>query len=403
MPTYNLRRFSDPDALKTISPGNLLSLLLPHKDYFATREVNLPATAGTDGLDYEGLVRVFMTPDDDTPPELNDALYFIHEMATSEVADELLEELETRGVTFDSEPDPTPTDIALRTWIFDKDLLKHKHAEQFLIHPRAFEYYQTKTGAAPAFKAPTKKQLKDLEQDLDAWFESKKRGRGTHVIFFQRPDEIWFMVQHGELYKREGSLNAGKPGSVYYRPAKHDVLVYVPALGEIRIHANSKREKDAYRKKFGTHVFGDENFFPGDSKYTLDPLKKDGAASLVCDDVKGMDWIRLKEIRYNWGGPHSEMETRTADDLFAAWTERKKSIHPKARIVHAKFLVKFTDTKIPRTVIIRPSNIAKYVRDDDAVVVEDFLNKRGFIKTKDDAADGKEGHGEDAIADVAST
>lgn len=400
MATLNLRRFSDPDTLKNISPEQLLELLLPHKDYFADRGVNLPATVDAEELNYEGLVRVLMMPDSDTPHELNDALYFIHEMATSEDADDLLEELETRGVKLASEPGPTPTDIAVRTWLFDKDILKRKHAEQFLTRPRAFEYYQTESGKAPAFKTPTKKQITDLEQDLDAWFESKKRGRGTRVFFFQRPDGIWFMVQHGELYKREGSLDAGKPGSVFYRPAKHDVAVYVPALGEIRVHAGSKREMEVYRKKLGLHIFGNENFFPGASKYTLEPLKKDGKDSLVCSDVDGLDWVRLKEIRYNWGGPHGEMETRTADDLFAAWEERKKGIHERARIVHAKFLVKFTETKIPRTLVIRPSNIAKYVRDDDAILIESFLEKRGFLLAREDAA-AEEG-ADEAVADLAS-
>lgn len=399
MATYNLRRFSDPDALKKVSPERLLELLRPHAGFFTKRGVTLPADADAEALDYEGLVSVFMSPDTDTPKGLGDALYFINEMATPETAEELLEELQSRGVSFDGQPDPTPTDVALRAWLFNRDLLERKHAEQFLTNPRTFEHFQTdEKRKVPAFKDPTRAQLTALEQDLDDWFESKKRGRGTRVFFFKKADGVWFMVRHGELFKREGAINAGKSESVFYRPEKHDVLRYDAANGEISIHAGTARQVELYRTMFGQHLFGDKEFFPGTSKYTLEPLKKDGAASLVCSDVQGMEWVRLKEIRYNWGGPHSEMETRTADDLFAAWAERNKAIHPKARIVRASFLVKFADSKTPRTVTIRPSNIAKYTRDDDAAVVEDFLRKRGFMIARDSETEERE---EEAIADLA--
>lgn len=399
MATYNLRRFSDADALKKVAPERLLELLLPHKDFFTKRGVVLPAKADLDTLDYDGLVRVLMSPDTDTPKTFGDALFFINEMATPENADEMLEELRSKGVTFDGQPDPTPMDIALRMWLVNREFLERKHAEQFLTNPRTFEHFQTdEKRKVPAFKEPTKAQLKALEQDLDDWFESKKRGRGARVFFFRKPDGIWFMVRHGELFKREGAINAGKSESVFYRPEKHDVLRYHAANGEISIHAGTARETELYRTKFGLHLFGEEEFFPGTSKYTLELLKK-GAESLVCSDVDGMEWIRLKEIRYNWGGPHCEMETRTADDLFAAWAERNKSIHPKARIVRASFLVKFADSKTPRTVTIRPSNIAKYTRDDDAAIVEDFLRKREFMIARDAATEERE---EEALADLAS-
>jgi phage antirepressor YoqD-like protein len=47
--------------------------------------------------------------------------------------------------------------------------------------------------------------------------------------------------------------------------------------------------------------------------------------------------------------------------------------------VKANFFVKFADAKTPRTVTIRPSNIAHYVRDHDGLTLERFLLERGFI------------------------
>ncbi|MFN4260889.1 MAG: hypothetical protein ACK4RK_16460 [Gemmataceae bacterium] len=37
------------------------------------------------------------------------------------------------------------------------------------------------------------------------------------------------------------------------------------------------------------HLFDDEDFFPGDSKYTLEPLLTRGEAALTCVDYDGAD------------------------------------------------------------------------------------------------------------------
>jgi hypothetical protein len=190
---------------------------------------------------------------------------------------------------------------------------------------------------------------------------------------------MWFMVRHGDLYKREGIMDKGKSGSVCFRPEKFDVLRYDITTGEIAIHAASRKDKDVYRKKFGYRIFGDENYFPGAEKYTLEPLRSAGAASLACDGFTEIEWIRLKEVQLIFGGPKGERVTRSADDLFALWERSGTTIHSSARIVKANFFVKFADAKTPRTVTIRPSNIAHYVRDHDGLTLERFLLERGFI------------------------
>jgi len=384
MGTYNLHRFSNPDALKAISPEHFLAIISSYRAFFIARGVALPVPGSADEIDYEGLVRILMTPDSDTPKDLADALYFVHEMATAEGMDDLLHEAEKNAISLDCGPNPTPADVAVRMWLKARSVLERKHAEQFLTQPRSFEYFQTDRSPLPHFKKPTKKALEALEEDLDSWFESKKRGRGARVFVYPKQNAVWFLVRHGEPFKREGSLDGGRSSSVFYRPEKHDVLVYEPFIGELRMNATSKGEKELYRKKFGLHLFGDQSFFPGTSKYTLEPLRTRGALSLVCTDVDGMEWVRLKEIRYFWGGVENEVEIRRADDIFAALEARGRTIPTKAAIIRASFAVKFTDSKTPRTVCIRPSNIAQYIRDDDSTLVEDWLTKRGFVVAEEE-------------------
>ena len=384
MATYNLRRFAQPAVLKAIAPKRLQEFLGPYRTYFDGRGLPLPSPNASNGLDHEQLVEVLMTPDADTPKDLVDALFFVNEMSTDENMDLLLEEAETKGLSLDGKPDPTAADVAVQVFLQDRQLLERKHAEQYLTRPRVFEYFQTQARPVPAFKQPSWVTLVALEHDLDNWFEKKKRGRGSRVFVYPKGDSIWFLVRHGDPFRREGSLDGDQMSSVFYRPEKHDVLVYEPALGELRMNTCNKGEKEIYRVEFGRNVFGNTDFFPGTGKYTLEPLRRDGAVSIVCTDVDGMDWVRLREVQFLRGGTEREIEIRKAKDLFAALEGRGQSMPATAPILRASFHVKFTDAKSPRIVTIRPSNIAQYTRDSDADVVEDWFQKRGFIKQDED-------------------
>jgi hypothetical protein len=379
MATYNLRRFAHPDGLKAIAREHLLALLLPHKLYFHERGLTLPSPSAPGPIEYDQLVSVLMNPDTDTPKGLLDALYFVHEMATPESMDTLLEVAEKNNIPLDDNPDPTAADVAVQIYLKNRDLLERQHAEGRLIKPRSFEYFQTDLRPVPKFIEPTEGTLAALEKDLDDWYEKKKRGRGSRVFVYPKKDSVWFLVRHGDPLRREGSLDKGRTSSVFYRPEQYDVLVYEPAIGEIRMHTCGKREMDLFRRMFARHIFNDDDFFPGTGKYTLEPLRNGEEASVVCTDVDGMEWVHLTEVQFFWGGAAKEYEIRKATDVFAAYAGRGRAMPQKARIVGAKFQVRFTDSKTERTVTIRPSNIAHYTRDSDAAVVEDWLSKRGFI------------------------
>jgi hypothetical protein len=172
---------------------------------------------------------------------------------------------------------------------------------------------------------------------------------------------------------------------VYYWPEKFDVLVYDPATGEIRMNPRTKGELDLYRTMFGRHLFGADDFFSVDSKYTLEPLREQAAAALVCSDIEGMESAVLVEVHFFWGGPESEQEVRKADDVFEAYRRRDAVFPSGAQITKAKFRVTFTDSKKPRTVTVRPPNVAQYVRDDDSVIIERWLAARGFVMAKETA------------------
>jgi hypothetical protein len=379
MATWTLRRFSVPETLRNINPTHLLGFLEPHRPFFRSRGVTLPQPDSDDAIDCQALARVFVSPDTKTPRDLIDALYFVDEMATDEGMDELLAEAEKQGLELEDDYDLTAADVAVQIWLLNKDILERKHAERYLEKVRSFEYFQMKGSPPRPFKRPTDKQLHDLSRDLDNWFERKKRGRGSRIIMGDQSDSVWFLVRHAEPFKREESMDGSETSSVCYRPIKYDVAIYSPRVRELQINARSNGEKELYCETFGKHLFGDRKIFPSAKKYTLDPLRELGEDSLAPGDIDGIDWIKLCAVQFYFGGNPSEVVTRQSDDLFALFKSREKPFPQGGRMIRANFRIKFSDAKTPRSVVIKPSNIAQFTRDDDSVLVEKWLEARGFI------------------------
>ncbi len=380
MAIYDVKRFADPDALKRMQRTHLVALLRPFRAYFARRGMNLPdGDGGT--LDYEALAGILLTPDDEMRPELVDTLYYVDEMATQEGMDSLIAAAAAAGLALDGDLE-SPADVAVQVWLKDRALLERKHAEQIIGHRRSFEYFQARECPGPDLR-PSSEALEAMAATLDSWFDARKRGLGCRVFAYPRVDGVSFLIRHGDPYKREGSLKDRESSSVYYRPEKHDVVVYHQPLAELRVNADPKAVKDQYRAAFGRYLFGDEEHFPGKAKYTLEPLRQEGKAALACTDVEGMKWVRLTEIRYHWGGAYQEIEIRKAADLFAAMEKRSAQVPSGARLIGATFLVKFAGAMSPRSISIYPSNIIKFTRDDDGALVEQWLSRRGFILAPD--------------------
>ena len=106
---------------------------------------------------------------------------------------------------------------------------------------------------------------------------------------------------------------------------------------------------------------------------------------MKCLDVEGIDWVRLREIEILWGrGLDAEREVRKGADLFASFGKRGYRLKEEWNLQRAVFSVKFTDSKIARSVTIRPTNQAKYERDDDSAFLEAWLRKRKFIIEESD-------------------
>lgn len=387
MATYNLRRFSKPDLLRKIELQHLTAFLLSQSgNYFADRGLDL-STDEQNEINYDKLSIILQTPDSSTPDGLAEALFYVNELSTSEGFDAIQEAIADTELDVQISKDAAHADLVIQVWMADQALIERLHAEQFLFRPRSFEYFCTKQRPVPEFSEPSKKQISALKSELDDWFAKKRRGRSSKVFVFVKSDYTWFLVRHGEPFTRESTIKDGESSSVYYRPEKYDVLIYNPDSGEIRMNAKTKGEKELYRTSFGLHFFGDKEFFDGRSKFSLDVLSTNLDDALLCDDIDGMDWVKLREIQVFRGGPHKEIEIRKAEDLFAVYNESEKKKFPQSRIFRATMQVKFSDAKSARSVSLSTGNKAQFKRDDDAEILEEWMVRRGFIVAEEASHD----------------
>ncbi|PZW38720.1 hypothetical protein C8P66_13414 [Humitalea rosea] len=387
MASFNPRKFSDPDRLRAISPDRLIAFLAPWRAFLETRGLRFPDPPDTE-IDYAELAHVLMTPDRTTPSDMVDALYYVHETASAQDMDELLAAARSQSLPIVDDPMATPVDLAIDIWLAAPELVRSRHAEAIAMRQQNFEYFGPQhpvRGAFPDVDAVLRAQI---EAELDDWFESHKRGRGCRVFIIGHAPMTWILIRHGQTMRREASQrDDGEAGTEFFRPQRHDVLIYDERSGEIGVHATTKGERNLYLRTLGKFLFTGEEHFPPAGKFTLDPLVAHGSAALNVQDIEGISRVRLIEYRRYWGGPYSETEIRKAEDVFAALAQRSPATLGGGRLVSATFKVTFDSQEKDRSVTIRPPGIARFERNDDSELIEHWLRERDFILTGQDTDD----------------
>jgi hypothetical protein len=364
-----------------IHPRYLLELLHPFRDFFDHRNLPLPRRSVNPKLDYDTLAKIIATPDIDTPKDLADALYFIHELSTVEGMEALLEggDLDRFGEIDGMFSYRTPADVAILAWLKDRRWVERKHAELRITEVRRFDYFQMSRLPPPSFEAPGADQIVNLEAALELPFAKRGRGHGVHIFCCPHKHDYLFVIRHGDPFRREGAMEGTKASSVFYRPLCYDAVGYDSRTGTLRVHAKHRWESQLYRHQFGLQLFGAIDAFPDIGRYALEPIRAQKAACLECKDIKGLKHVTLLEVHIAWGGSYGEVEIRRASDLYAAMRQRHWDFPPDVPLVRATFLIEFYGSGGRRTVTLEPPNAAHYSRDEDSMLIDQWLLARGFI------------------------
>jgi len=370
------KTFGQPDVLKTITPAILIKVLTPCHGFLEANGLSLPESAGTE-IDYLQLASILATPDERMDSHVVEGLHVITTVGTDPNFDELMDMARRNFIEVDLEA--TACDLAARIWLVAPQMLQLKDRQQMVGRRRKFESFRARDPeiVVPLEKLPT--DLGPLQMDLEAAFQSKKRGIGCVVVRNDIGGEAHFLIQHGQPCKRVPSRRGAESTCTLYRPEQTDKVIYAPAHNEFRMNTAYPGDLRLYREKFGLHLFGDPNKFVYAEKYTLAPLEKYGSAALYCRDVGGMERVWLVDLEYVSDAALNFIERLRSDDVFQALALKNRSVEPDVDIRRAVFQVKFQGERKLRSVEIQPRNVAKYGRGEEAAIIEQWLHLREFV------------------------
>ena len=385
--TFKLKRFANVGLLRKIDFTLLLQLLAPFSSFFEGRH-EFQWTTNQEEFSFEKLSKVMLTLDSGTPEELLRSLYFVDCFADDLYFDPLLEIAQAKNLSSISD-DITPADLALTLWLHCPDAVEQFHAD---VHrhdrkgrAKRFESFFSTSAEPLPLAIPSSDTIENMQNEIGFWAYTHKRGKGVRIFVTPENGAVWIMIRHGQPMKRENTIEAdGGDGLAFYRPEKFDTMIYYPETGELAVCAKTKGEQTAYSACLGKHCFGSEKYFDlrGASKYTLEPLTKQGRSSLYCTDIPGIRSITLREVLINHGeDSERNIEIRRCDDVFDAMELERRPLTGKmfqGRVVKAKFEVFFEDNRV-RTMTIELPNIAHYDRESDHELLNLWLMRRRFI------------------------
>ncbi|HVY60398.1 MAG TPA: hypothetical protein VHF22_02045 [Planctomycetota bacterium] len=378
---FILRRFTAPESFNAIHPARLHRILEPHRSYLDAHAIDVPEAESARVVSFRGLHALLQNPDEAMPPSLAEAFLLLDALASKQSLPALVATAEQAGIAVDRSQD-SAEDVAAQILLHDRELLQHARAHLSIERRRRAVSYHGSAAAACSWATPSAEALRALEQDLAPWFEAHGRGRSVRVHVFRRKDDVSIAIRHGDRMAVVETLDGDVPRSITYRPVKYDVVIYQPHLDTISINAETLGEELLYRDLIGLHLFGRKDYFSGDDRYTLDPLREHGEAALFWQDVEGIEWVKLNELAYSRVEYGDETVSRRSNDVMTVLRRRGKVIPPKGVLVRATFLVKLKGVRRARTVTIRGANLASYMQDAHATVIESWLMKRHFVKAK---------------------
>jgi hypothetical protein len=384
----SLKRFTKVTNLQGLGRSLLSCFFARFKGDLDEKKITLPAATLEETEYFKELSKVFMS-EDVLPNKMVDSLHSIVEMANDEGQQRLRAAAKEKQMAIDwDEGNDTHLDVAMKVWMADEDLFRAKHNEQWLMGLTRFKYFGTKVpvDARPKWVRPTESIIALMKEEIEEWCSKNNRGAKTvDVQMCDMDGEFWFLIQHGGTKTRTPKVENWKKEILHYRPAKDDVVVYSVLHDEIRICTNSKAELDLYRGVFGQRLRGDADFFLQKKAYTLNPLRDNLEAALSPGEMEGVKEILLQQLEVRYGGDFRDTTVYRSDDLVKSAMERSKkkgkavrAVPESGDLVRATFALIFEGGEKPRTFTLRTSDELMLTRQDDALMINEWLTKQKY-------------------------
>jgi hypothetical protein len=356
--------FEAISGLGVLPPTLLQRLLAPHA-----------ASLAAAGLDPSTIDAVALwNARERLPDGLVDSIHRIHDMSDDAGYDHLLSA--SGGPLFVSEGGVLPSiAVAARTLLDAPTLFNRAHGRRFVEVTRKFREFPGRTLQAPRELGPW---MPEVERRLSEFFLRRGRSGYCRIRPWTEGGNHHFLVSHGRCCRSDDAVyEDGTEHTLVWRPQQHDLVVYDPRTGRLRVSASDAPTLYEYVEGFGQLMFGDAGWFAHGAVVSLEPLLL--ARTEVLRPSRGLLAVKLVELEVGSRSEGLASLVLKGDDV-ARWldeTALDPSDHGPLR--HAKIRLRVQSDGRWRTVSIGvPDRVTGDWRREGAVVRQ-YLEERGFL------------------------
>jgi len=355
--------------LRKLSHDRLVELLSPFQSFLERIGIE-PICGATDRY---ALCRSIWQGRQSMPPELDDALALITYVVATTWDEDLIWYCDRYGLEIEEEM--VSEDLAVCAWLFDSSILHHIRNETQLDFSRTYSEYQGRDKDVESYDIDPE-WVAAAEEELASWFMRNRSGDIAKIFEYERDGLTWFLIYHGRPIKRISCIQDGQPSIIQIRPDEVDKVVFDYKKRSLQINARDSRNKEQYRQLFGSYLFDDLHFFDDDESFSLDRLLEDISEALRCDDVTGIDHIRLTVLEFQMGEEGNTIRLTCKKDIEAMLKATNVLLLTNVSVVEAQFEVYFTGWNYKRSVTVKPPTDVRFKRDRRGRQIEQWLARR---------------------------
>lgn len=394
---YTKRCFSSVEALRRLDPQVLRELLALFPAYLTERRLALPDAATEENLDYPAIRDALMG--ERVPAELDDILYLASLLGNARswgIVERQAEE--DRRILPTYLPKHGYVDQAVlaatEDWPKHQDFLAKANARARVHSRSSYVYYAPAMDYRARYRNLTPEFMQEARDYLTEHFiqqgliEENRRDRATEIIPYDFEKEIWFLIRYPGKQSRQSVFDGrGEWTNFVGNPEQYDAVAYNKVYGDLRMNTHRKTEHAKYRIAFGRMLFDEANVFrPTARIVTLDPLLAPRAEDLFnVGDIEGLKMIAPIEVSFEcWGMPPKEYTVKALDgETLLAGNEESPRVLPERALSVRRVVLAYQLSNSTRTgkLTLQVGNRVNYERDGDSVVVENWLRRRGFVRS----------------------
>ena len=270
-------------------------------------------------LNFEEITKALILPnaaaqDSDKANELMEALRLITEMSSQDAMDSLPEAAKTQNITISYQPDSSAADVALFCFLNQQNLFHTEYARSLVRNYRGLSFYRRANGHKRTFPTISDKAIIALQFELDEWFVSNNRLKNCRVCIFPQGHRVSIEIKYGKPPRRELKMKDSETERIFYNPQCHDLLIYNCDSDDasVRISSKKKGQIEEFLRCVGKHVFGSEEYFVEQKKFSLKKLRKADDAAHNFATTESVKDVKLIEAHYDWSG---EAEIKKSGNL----------------------------------------------------------------------------------------